>query len=103
MFKCLHKRALGSMRLRTNLAVVRCAHATVEGLESRLFLAAHPLRTIAGRIFDDLNGNGSRQRKEPWLAGVEVYLDLNGNGALDAGEPSTTTHRNGTFAFRKLQ
>jgi hypothetical protein len=75
----------------------------VTQLESRLFLAAHhPLFNLSGRVFDDLNGDGLREGREHWLAGVAVYLDINGNGSADAGEPQTTTGPSGAFTFHKL-
>jgi hypothetical protein len=74
----------------------------VDILETRLLLAAHPVRTISGHIFNDLNGNGTRQTKEHFLAGVAVYVDLNGNSVQDAGEPSAVTNKLGAFTFKKL-
>ena len=50
-------------------------------------------RTIAirGEKFEDLNGNGQRDEKEPGLSGVEIYIDLNHNGEWDREEPKTRT------------
>ena len=103
MPKRLHKRALIPSRREMQPELSTPASIIVERLEARLFLAAHPLRTISGRIFDDLNANGTHQPKEHWLAGVEVYLDSNGNnGSPDVSKPVTTTNKSGTFAFKKL-
>src|SRR5262249_33482394 len=54
---------------------------------------------IEGRVFNDLDGTGRRQQKDPGMAGVTVYLDLNNNGRLDPGEPQTTTDADGAYRF----
>ena len=44
--------------------------------------------TISGTVFNDLNGNGVRDRTElGGVAGATIYVDLNRNGAIDASEP----------------
>ncbi len=47
--------------------------------------------SIHGVKWLDLNGNGQRERNEPGLAGVTIYLDLNNNRVLDDDEPKTLT------------
>ena len=50
--------------------------------------------SINGTKWNDLNGNGIRDRQaaiEPGLAGVTIYLDLNNNGELDPDEPFQIT------------
>lgn len=47
--------------------------------------------SIHGVKWLDLNGNGQRERNEPGLAGVTIYLDLNNNRVLDDDEPTTLT------------
>lgn len=71
----------------------------LERLEPRQLLSF----TISGRVFEDLNANGRRQPKEPFLPNVQVFLDLNGNGVVDAGEPTAVTDKHGTFHFKKLK
>jgi subtilisin-like proprotein convertase family protein len=44
--------------------------------------------SILGTVFNDLNGNGSRDTGEPGLAAATVFLDLNHDGRLDT---NTTT------------
>lgn len=61
-----------------------------------------PGAAVAGRVFDDPNGDGLRGRGERGLAGRAVFLDANGNGAADAGEPATTTKASGRFTFRRV-
>ncbi len=58
--------------------------------------------SISGSKWNDLNNNQKRDRGEPGLAGVTVYLDLNDNGRLDAGDRSTTTNANGEYLFDNL-
>ncbi len=57
---------------------------------------------IHGSKWNDLNGNGKWDTGEPALSGVTVYLDANNNGVLDAGEISTTTAADGSYAFTGL-
>ena len=47
--------------------------------------------TVSGVVFNDVNGNGVRERTEPPLAGATVYVDLNNNGSRQAGEPSAVS------------
>ena len=42
-----------------------------------------PRGGIAGRVFDDRNGNGVLDAADGGIAGQRVYLDLNGNGTYD--------------------
>jgi hypothetical protein len=57
--------------------------------------------TIAGTVFDDRNGNGTRQySKENGLRGYRVIMDLNGDGVWQSDtEPSTTCSKTGRFTF----
>lgn len=55
--------------------------------------------TISGVKFHDLNGNGERDRGEPGIEGVTIFVDRNGNGDLDPGEPFAVTDRNGAYSL----
>jgi subtilisin-like proprotein convertase family protein len=44
---------------------------------------------IAGAVYNDANGNGTRDGGETGLAGWTVFRDDNGNGTLDTGGSST--------------
>jgi hypothetical protein len=57
---------------------------------------------ISGTIYNDVNGNGSKDAGEPGLPGWTVFLDTNNNGKLDPGEVSTTTDANGYYTFANL-
>ncbi len=48
-------------------------------------------KSLSGRLFQDLNGNGVAELGEPGLVGQVVYLDLNHNGSLDPSDRQTTT------------
>ncbi len=50
-----------------------------------------PEHSIHGVKWLDLNGDGTRDRGEPGLPGVTIYVDRNANGVLDEGEPSTVS------------
>ena len=57
---------------------------------------------ISGVVFNDANGNGSRDGGEGGLGGWLVYVDLNGNGQLDPGEPAAVTAADGTYTISGL-
>src|SRR5947207_9892213 len=73
-------------------------HVSIEHLESRQLLSF----SIAGRVFTDLNTDGRHEKKEPYLAGVQVFLDRNFNGRLDVSEPVAVTKKNGSFRINKI-
>lgn len=62
----------------------------------------HPIGTIQGTKFHDLDGDGYQDAGEPGLEAWTIYLDENDNGVLDAGEVSTTTDANGDYEFAGL-
>ena len=53
--------------------------------------------TIAGNVWNDSNGNGSKDSGEAGKSGVKVYVDKNKNGVLDSGEWSATTDSGGNY------
>jgi hypothetical protein len=62
------------------------------------FASTPPGATIWGNVYNDLNGNGTRESNEPALVpGIRdtwtVYLDVNGNALLESNEPKTTVTR----------
>jgi hypothetical protein len=61
-----------------------------------------PSGSVAGRLFDDANGNRTRDAGERPLAGWVVYFDQNRSGARDPGEPARTTGADGRYAFTGL-
>lgn len=61
-----------------------------------------PTGSINGSVYNDQNGNSTRDANEPGLAGVTIYSDLNLNGALDDAEPSITTDASGDFDLTDL-
>ncbi len=58
--------------------------------------------SIAGLVWDDLNGNGVRDGGEPGLTGETVFLDANENGMLDPDEQSVLTDGTGAYIFENL-
>jgi uncharacterized delta-60 repeat protein len=46
---------------------------------------------IGGTVYNDANGNGTRDAGEASLGGFHVYLDANNNGVFDAGEVDANT------------
>lgn len=58
--------------------------------------------TINGRIYNDVNRDGSLGIGEAGFAGLKLYLDLNRDKKLSSGEPVATTDAQGRFNFRGL-
>lgn len=54
---------------------------------------------ITGTVFDDANGNGTRDGGEPGLAGWTAYADNNRNGVFDPGEASALTDADGIYSL----
>ncbi|NUQ64040.1 MAG: cadherin-like domain-containing protein [Pirellulales bacterium] len=59
---------------------------------------------VGGTVWDDANGNGSRDVDpltgaftEPGLAGRTIFADLNLNGAADTGEPAAVSGADGSY------
>jgi hypothetical protein len=71
--------------------VLADAGATVDQID----FGNQPIRpgAVAGRKWEDRNGNGVQDENEPGLAGVTIYSDRNFNGQLDADEPHVITRR----------
>jgi hypothetical protein len=60
------------------------------------------LGAIRGALFNDLDSDGARDPGEVGLSGWTVFLDSNANGLRDAGEQSTVTSPDGSYAFINL-
>ena len=73
------------------------AAALIEPLETRRLLAE-----ISGNVWADNDNNGLKDFFESNLAGVTVFLDANADRQLDDGERTTTTDKNGNYAFRDV-
>lgn len=61
------------------------------------------LGTVTGQVYQDLNGNGTRNAGEPGLAGWRVFIDANGNGTFDVGEKETISDSNGDYTIAGLR
>jgi len=57
---------------------------------------------ISGNVYDDTNGNGTKDAGESGLGPVRVFLDANNNGCLDSNEYSTFTRLDGSYDFNNL-
>ncbi|MFP6617797.1 MAG: SdrD B-like domain-containing protein, partial [Pirellulaceae bacterium] len=55
--------------------------------------------SLHGVVWNDLNGDGQRQEKEPGMPGWPVYLDGNQNGSHDQGERLVHTNLHGHYGF----
>lgn len=55
--------------------------------------------SIAGQVFNDVDGDGSRGSGEQVIVNRGVLLDLDGDGLADAGEPVVYSNAAGTYQF----
>ncbi|MFO0977996.1 MAG: Ig-like domain-containing protein [Planctomycetaceae bacterium] len=55
--------------------------------------------TVAGTVWNDLNGDGVQDAGDEVLAGWTVFLDLNADQLIDSDEPVTTTDDAGAYEF----
>ncbi|HEX4794714.1 MAG TPA: SdrD B-like domain-containing protein [Humisphaera sp.] len=58
--------------------------------------------SIAGRVFNDTNGNGLVDTSELGLGLWTVYIDANSDGKLDTGDIKATTDITGKWSFSNL-
>ena len=56
-----------------------------------------PSATVSGAVFDDANGNGTRDAGETGVGGVTVFLDADQSATPTADERSTVTADDGTY------
>jgi len=73
-----------------------------DNLSMVLTSTANVLGKITGTVYNDANGDATKQATEGGLANVTVFVDKNKNGILDAGEPKTTTAANGTYTIANM-
>lgn len=57
---------------------------------------------ISGRVFNDIDGDGSYDADEAGLGGWEVFLDRDRNGICNDGEPVLLTGADGSYVFSDL-
>ena len=59
--------------------------------------------SIAGTVFNDADGDGTRDAGEGALGGWQVYIDADNDGALDAGETVVNSNAQGAYTLGNLQ
>lgn len=57
---------------------------------------------VGGTLFDDVNGNGTRDAGEPGFRKAKVFLDLDGDGVRQKAEPTAKIDKAGTWRFAGL-
>jgi uncharacterized delta-60 repeat protein len=58
---------------------------------------------VLASVYDDVNGNGTRDGGETGRPGVSVFLDVDRDGALDPGEPTGITDPLGDVLLETVQ
>lgn len=77
--------------------------AVVNGPNARWDAGLFRLSTLGGQVWNDADGDGTRDANEAALPGWTVYLDLDDDGRPDADEPSRLTDADGRYAFTDLR
>jgi protocatechuate 3,4-dioxygenase beta subunit len=57
---------------------------------------------VAGTIYEDADGDHTRDAGDDGVAAATVYVDGDDDGARDAGEPTQTTDADGAYRFASL-
>jgi len=60
-------------------------------------------RSISGKKFNDLDGDGVFDNGEPGLSDWTIFIDEDGDKILDANETSTPTDAEGDYSFADLE
>jgi serine-aspartate repeat-containing protein C/D/E len=68
----------------------------VQPLERRLLLSTG---TVLASVYDDANGDGTRDGGEGGLSGVTLYVDVVGTGAYTSNDPSAQTAGSGSVTI----
>ncbi len=58
--------------------------------------------SVAGSVFDDLDGDSTRDAGEPGLSGWRVFIDENDNGYPELDEPQTLTGIDGEYLLNGI-
>jgi subtilisin-like proprotein convertase family protein len=58
--------------------------------------------SVFGTVFDDANGNGSRDGGETGIANAQVFVDSNNDGDFDTGEPTANSTGTGSYSITDL-
>ena len=83
-------------------SVTLIANQTATGKDFGAHQTVVATASIAGTIFNDKNGNGTKESGESGLAGREVYIDLDNDSVLDSNEVFVKTDSSGNFKFTAL-
>lgn len=83
-------------------SVTVAAGQTVTGKHFGIASAPVTGGSVTGNVFNDANGNGTKDSGEANRSGVSVYIDANWNNVLDSGEKSTTTDANGNYTLSSI-
>lgn len=59
--------------------------------------------TATGVIWQDNNGNGTRESGEPGMGGVFVFVDMNQDGIRSLSEPGTVSNANGRYTIGDIR
>jgi hypothetical protein len=57
---------------------------------------------VTGTVYNDANGDGTRQSTEVGVPGVRAFVDSNRNGTLDAGESQAVTNGKGKYTISNV-
>ncbi|MBN1391198.1 MAG: hypothetical protein JW947_00165 [Sedimentisphaerales bacterium] len=76
--------------------------AYIDDVAIRRYVEPPPTGEIHGSKWNDLDGDGVRDRGEAGLPDWKIYIDENTNGQWDSGEPCDLTDPNGDYSFTDL-
>ena len=74
------------------------------GMAAHIFFGSQlQLGQLYGTVFNDIDGNGTRDAIDTGKANVRVYIDGNGNSSFDSGETFVITSQHGAHSTANYQ
>lgn len=73
------------------------------GQDVSISFGVFQLVSYTGQVYQDFNGNGTKDAGDTGIANVTLFFDTNGNGVLEAGETSVVTDASGNYVFNNVQ
>jgi hypothetical protein len=61
-----------------------------------------PPGDVRGTVYNDVDGNGSRNSSEPAIPGAFVYVDSNNDGSFQPGEPHDASGSLGQYLITNV-
>ena len=85
-----------------HITLAQGQNALNQNFGDKIVVAAMQQASIAGKVFNDANGNGHLDAGEAGISGRTVWIDLDNDKVKDSTEPTVTTDSSGNYKFSNL-